>query len=190
MSESISRLAGRVLADYLDNKHLLNLMGDLNAIAAVANYAAAQATQAAAAAAGAAGSYALMEDLGAAAYSIGTASLSLPRAGDLGSAAFREWQYAHGVITSLQNAAYQVTLHDYGKLLLTTSGTNTFTLPLGTDLPQAWWCLYMNLSGNTLTFARSGSDTINAAATSAAIAGATTSIGRLVRRSSTTFLIG
>ncbi len=188
MSESISRLAARVQADYLNNKHLLNLMGDLNAIAALANYMAALATQAQASSADASASLALMQALGASAYGIGTAALSLPRASDLGSAAFLDAQYLGGVV-NLQNAAYQMTVHDYGKLMLTTSGTNTFTLPAGTDLPDGWWCAFMNISGANLTFARTGSDTINAAATSF-VQSSTAYIGQVIRRSSSIFLIG
>jgi len=189
LSDSISRLAGRVQANYLNNGHLLYLDGDFRAIAAVANLVAALATQAQASAADASASLALMQALGASAYSIGTASLSLPRASDLGSAAYQDAQYASGIVVNLQNAAYQVTVHDYGKLLLTTSGTNTFTLPAATDLPDAWWCSFMNISGANLTFARTGSDTINAAATSF-VQDSTAYIGEVARRSSSTFLIG
>ncbi len=145
--------------------------------------------QAAASAAAAASSYTLMAALGAAAYSIGTPSLSLPRAGDLGSGAFGDGQYAGAPIVNQQNTAYQITLHDFGKLLLSTSGANTYTLPVGTDLPEGWWCLWHNISGSNLVIQRSGTDTINAAATSVTIATGST-IGTIVRRSSSTFLIG
>ncbi len=189
MSESISRLANRVLGDYLNNGHLTNLMGDLTAIAALANFVSSLATQSQSSASAAAASLASMQALGASAYGIGTASLSLPRASDLGSAAFGDAQYQNGFVTNLQNAAYQITLHDYGKVLLTTSGTNTFTLPAATDLPDGWWCGFMNISGANLTFARTGSDTINAAATSF-VQASTAYLGQVGRRSSSTFLIG
>ncbi len=189
MSDSITRLAGRVKEHYYNNGHLLYLDGDLHAIASLANYVANQSVQALASA-NAAGAYlALMQAFGVLAYAIGPTSMALPRVSDLGSAAFGDAQYSTGIVVSQQNAAYQMTVHDYGKLLLDTSGTNTYTLPLATDLPDGWWCMGQNFSGANLTWARSGSDTINNAATSVTTASGE-AIVTVVRRSSSLFLIG
>jgi hypothetical protein len=128
--------------------------------------------------------------LGAGVYGIGIgAQLNLPRVANLGSAAFGEFDVEHAIFVTEQTSAYQITPHDRNKLILVPSGTVTLTLPLAADLPAGWACRWMNISTNNLTFARSGSDTINAAATSKVIASADY-IGHVVRRSSTTFLIG
>jgi len=134
--------------------------------------------------------YALAQALAVPAYGVGLDAMKLPRAGDLGNAAFRDWEAQHGIVTNTQNAAYQITLHDFGKLLLTTSGTNTFTLPLATDLPDAWWCLYHNISGANLTIQRSGTDTINGVAATSIVVATGSAIGRIIRRSSGIFQIG
>ena len=134
--------------------------------------------------------YALAQALAVPAYGVGLDALKLPRAGDLGNAAFRDWEAQHGIVTNTQNAAYQITLHDFGKLLLTTSGTNTFTLPAATDLPDGWWCQYHNISGANLTLQRSGSDTINGVAATSSVVATGSAIGRIIRRSSAIFQIG
>lgn len=170
MSESISRLAGRVLADYLDNKHLINLMGDLNAMATVANLAAASATQASAAQTAAAGSLSTQVALGLPANGVGNEPMDLPRMSMLNGEAFRQWDMAAALITNTQDATYQITEHDGGKLLLCTSGTRTWTLPAATDVWIGWQARLRNRSGNNLTLARTGSDTINGAASSLTIA--------------------
>lgn len=170
MSDSISRLSARVLADYLDNKHLINLMGDLNAIAAVANLTASSATQAAASASAAAGSLATQVALGLPANGVGNEPLDLPRMSMLNGEAFRQWDMAAGLQVNTQDATYQITEHDSGKLLLCTSGTRTWTLPAASDVWVGWQARLRNRSGNNLTLDRTGSDTINGAGSSLTIA--------------------
>lgn len=188
-AEDWSYLGGLAVTQFQNGGHRTYLVPAFNAVGRTAQDVSALATSTSALAAAAASSYALMAALGASAYSIGTAAMSLPRVADLGPGAFTDPQYDAGVIVNLQNAAYQITLHDFGKLLLDTSGTNTYTLPAATDLPEGWWCLYQNFSGVNLTLARSGTDTINSAATSVTVATGA-AIGRIIRRSSSTFLIG
>lgn len=186
MSANTDYLAARVDADFSALKHLEFFRPSLLAVGAVGREVAADATQAAASATAAATTYALHVALGAGAYGFGTLPLHLPRAGSLGSMAFLDAQEARGIFTSTQNAAYQMTPHDFGRLLLTTTGTNTWTAPLAADLPDGWHCLLRNRSGNNLTIARSGSDTMNAAATTVTIATAA-AIARIIKTSSTTF---
>jgi hypothetical protein len=107
---------------------------------------------------------------------IGTEPLDLVRAGDLGSAAFLDEDVLNGIVVNTQNTTYQIVLSDKSKLLLTTTGTNTWTLPLLSNLPPRWFLRYKNRSGNNLTFNRSGSDTINNAATSLVVATGTSGI--------------
>jgi hypothetical protein len=97
---------------------------------------------------------------------IGTEPLDLVRVNDLGTLAFLDEDVINGFVFKTQNGSYQINSTDKNKLLLTTSGTNTWTLPLLADLPPRWFTRIKNRSGNNLTINRSGSDTINAAATS------------------------
>ncbi len=168
MSESITRLAGRLLDHYLANRHLLYLVDDLNAIAAVANYVAAQATQATGQAAAAAASYTLQQSLGMAAWGVGTDGLDLPLTTLLGSAAFADFELLLARRPVTRDATYQILPIDFwASFLVTTSGTRTYTLPLLSDMPENIRPLIgKNRSGNNLAIARSGSDTIDAAATS------------------------
>jgi hypothetical protein len=184
-AEAILRLQARIVSDYYNGGHTTHFINDLNDMAAVADYAGDQAAEAAASSAAASASYALSLGFSLAAYGIGTQPLHLPRAGSLGALAFMG-QEALRVLPNTQNATYQITPHDFGKMLLTTSGTNTWTLPLAADLPEGWWCLYRNRSGNNLTINRSGADTFNAAATTLAISTGA-AIGMIVRTGATTF---
>lgn len=170
MSESISRLAGRVVGDYLNNGHLVNLVPDLNAMAAVANLTGSNATQAAASASAAAGSLATQVALGLAANGVGNEPMDLPRMSTFGGSAFRQWDMAGSLVANTQDATYQITEHDQGKLLLCTSGTRTWTLPAATDVWIGWTARLRNRSGNNLTLARTGSDTINGAGSDLTIA--------------------
>ena len=185
----IQYLEARVDADFEGFAHLTYFRPSLLAVASVGRYVADLAGQAEDLADAAAESYALQLALGAGAYGIGTLPLYLPRAGALGSAAFLNVNQLKGIFPSTQNAAYQVTPHDLGRLLLTTSGTKTWTLPLAADLEEGWFALYRNRSGNNLTIARSGSDTLNAAATSVTISTGA-AIGWIIRTSGTTFEVG
>ena len=101
---------------------------------------------------------------------IGTEPFDLVRVNDLGSMAFLDEDVVNGLVFYTQNTTYQLLLQDKSKVLLTTSGTNTWTLPLLANLPQRWFTRVKNRSGFNLTINRSGTDTINAAATSLVIA--------------------
>jgi hypothetical protein len=186
VSANTDYLAARVDSDFSALKHLEFFRPSLLAVGAVGREVAADATAAAASAAVASATYALQVTLGAGAYGIGTEPLHLPRAGSLGSGAFTDREVEMGIFLNTQDATYQITPHDFGKLLLATSGTRTWTLPLAADLPDGWFCRIRNRSGNNLTIARSGSDTMNAAATSVTIStGAAISFA--IKTSSTTF---
>ncbi len=163
-----------------------NLRPAFNAVGATGQDAAAYAELALAYANAAAASYALALALTGGGQGIGTEPLDLPRVVDLGSAAFADADQLTGIFPATLNAAYQIVPLDFGKLLLTTSGTNTWTLPLAADLPDGWWCLLRNRAGANLTIARSGADTLNGAATSVTIATAT-AIQRAIKTSPTTF---
>jgi predicted lipoprotein with Yx(FWY)xxD motif len=195
MSESIVRLQNRVLADYLDSKHLTNLIPDLNAMAALANYLVTLVTAAQAAADAAGVSLTAMQGLGASTYGIGLDAFDLPRAGDLSSAAFRDWDVLNGEYTQLVTGAYQITAHDHGKLLIVTSGAPTITLPDTTQIADGFRCWYQNLGSGSITIQRAGSTDLinpgNSVGTSSVTIAATSYIGRITRRTgATSFAIG
>ena len=89
----------------------------------------------------------------------------------IGSAAFVDLEQVLVRRPVTQDATYQILPIDFWtSLLLTTSGTRTYTLPAWSDMPQFVPALIgKNRSGNNLTLARSGSDTIDAAATSVTV---------------------
>jgi len=188
--EDWTYLAARSDADFPNGLFRIYFRPSLNAIGRTAQDVAYLTGQVQAYADSVSATYALAQALAVPAYGVGLDALKLPRAGDLGNAAFRDWEAQHGIVTNTQNAAYQITLHDFGKLLLTTSGTNTFTLPAATDLPDGWWCQYHNISGANLTLQRSGSDTINGVAATSSVVATGSAIGRIIRRSSAIFQIG
>jgi hypothetical protein len=144
------------------------------------------ATAAQAAATAAANSLAAQLALGLPTNGVGNEPMDLPRMVMFNSEAVRQWDMAAALIPSTQNAAYQIVEHDNGKLLLTTSGTNTWTLPLATDVWVGWTTRVRNRSGNNLTLARSGSDTINGAGSNLTVATAS-AILTVVCTSSTGF---
>lgn len=187
MSASVARLSARVVADYLNGGHRTNLIPDLNAIADVAELMDTLYNQTLASANAAAASYALMQALGASAYGVGLDPMKLPRAGDLGSNAMRDWEVASGRFTLICDSSYQITPHDHQKLLLCTSGTRTWTLALSSDAPDGFECFYHNISGNNMTIQRSGStDTINGIATTSVTIATGAAIGRIVKRTGST----
>ena len=94
------------------------------------------AVQAQAPADAAALSYQQQLTLGGGSCGIGTEALKLPRTADHGQLSFVDLVPALGVFPNTQNATYQIALPDFAKLLLCTSGTRTWTLPLATDLPD------------------------------------------------------
>lgn len=134
------------------------------------------------AAAAAAASLAAMLAISGGTTGIGTEPFDLVRVNDLGTMAFLDEDVVMGFVFNTQNTTYQIRTTDKNKILLTTSGINTWTLPLLSDLPPRWFFRIKNRSGNNLTLNRSGSDTINAAATSLTIA---TGTSVLIARSGT-----
>lgn len=154
----------------------LPLIRDVVAQAAIIQ---ADATTANSAAAIAVSALQLIQDISGGAISVGSGSLELVRSIDLGTMAFMNEEAVNGFFFNTQNTTYQILLQDKNKILLTTSGTNTWTLPLCSDVPMGFKFGVKNRSGNNLTINRSGSDTINAAATSLTQAtGTTTWIGK------------
>ena len=95
--------------------------------------------------------------------------MDLPRLAYFDSGGFRPWDMALSLYPNTQNATYQITPHDAGKLLLCTNGTRTWTLPVATDVWPGWTCRLRNRSGATLT--------LNTGATADAINGGTAGIG-------------
>jgi hypothetical protein len=179
------RLKARLPAQYLNGNHPTYWVPDMNDMAAVAVMIGNYASQVDASAAAAAGSLAVMQGLGASAYGIGIDATDLVRAGQLGGMAFMEPNTTLGLFINLQNVTYQIRGDDFGKLLLATSGTLTWTLPLAADVWVGWQCQYRNRSGASLTLNRAGADTFNAAATTIAIA--TGAAGWIVCTGATTF---
>jgi hypothetical protein len=163
-------LAARTAGDFANDGHRTYFVPSLTAVAATAIDVSAFATAAAASAAAASGSLATQVALGTAANGVGNEPMDLPRMSMFNGEAFRQWDMAGALIPSTQNAAYQITEHDTGKLLLTTSGTNTWTLPLAADVWVGWTTRIRNRSGNNLTLARTASDTINGAGSNLTVA--------------------
>lgn len=91
----------------------------------------------------------------------GVEQLASPMAVQLGSAAYVSLTAIRSRYSATHNAAYQVVSGDWQRLLITTSGTNTWTLPLATDVENGFWFAWKNRSGNNLTFAPTGTDQIN-----------------------------
>jgi len=163
-------LAARTAGDFANDGHRTYFVPSLTAIAATAIDVSAFATAAQAAAAAAAGSLATQLALGTPANGVNNTPMGIPRTVMFNGEAFRAWDMAAGLIVNTQNATYQITEHDGGKLLLTTSGTNTWTLPAATDVWIGWQARLRNRSGNNLTLARTGSDTINGAGSNLTVA--------------------
>ncbi|MCC6720442.1 MAG: hypothetical protein IT555_21425 [Acetobacteraceae bacterium] len=182
-------LQGLAVSQFQNGGHRSFLVPAFNAVGQTGQDVAALATQAQASADSASTSYALQLSLGGGAYGVGTDPMRLPRTVQLNSAAFLDWQVMHGTFPSTQNATYQIAPPDFGKLLLCTSGTRTWTLPLATDLPDGWWCLVRNRSGNNLTLnLAGGAETINGGSAGAGISIATgTAIQRAIKTGSTSF---
>lgn len=170
MSDAVNRLAGRVAADYANGGHRTVFVPDLNAVATVAGGVAVDAASAASAAIQAAASLAAALDLTGGAVDIGGDQLALPRNTELGEAAFSDVMQMVGLWPETRDATYQILPQDFAKVVRATSGTRTWTLPAAESVPDGWWIVFKNRSGNNLTINRSGSDTIDAAATSLTIA--------------------
>lgn len=119
----------------------------------------------------AAASYAAQLALAGGTQGIGTEELDLPLRALLGSGAFVDIERLIARRPVTANSDYQILPQDFfGAMLLTTSGTRTYTLPEWSDMP-----LYVppllgkNRSGNNLTIQRSGTNTIDNAATSVTV---------------------
>lgn len=102
---------------------------------------------------------------------VGSDQLDVPLNVGLGGLAFLGQQQALIRRPVTRDAAYQIVPADFWTdMLLTTSGTRTYTLPLWSDMPDFVPPLSgKNRSGNNLTIARRGSDTMDAAATSVTV---------------------
>lgn len=190
IDDAIARLAARTLEQYLaDSGYVEIFPPDLNAVATIGSYATTKAAEMQAAVALVSASVALAQAIVGLTQKVGTEVLSLPRNIELGSAAFVDTEQLRGIYPNTQNAAYQILPQDYGKLLITTTGTNTWTLPEAADLPEGWWCAYRSRGTGNLTINRTGTNTFNASATTIAIPN-TAAIGWIIRTSSTTFEVG
>ena len=163
-------LAARTSAEFANDGHRTFFIPSLSAIAVTAYDVSALATAAQAAATAAAGSLTTQLALGLAANGVGNEPMDLPRMSMFNGSAFRPWEMAAGLVVNTQDATYQVTEHDGGKLLLVTSGTRTWTLPAASDVWVGWNCRLRNRSGNNLTLNRTGSDTINGAGSGITVA--------------------
>lgn len=184
-SAAAARLAARVSSQYANGGHRTYFTPDLNDAATVAGEVANDANSAASSAAAAAASLATAQAIVGATQGVGTDGMDVPQNATLGTAARADINRLRGKFSLICDSNYQILPQDFGKVLITTSGTRTWTLPLGTDLPEGWFIHVKNRSGNNLTINRSGSDGINAAATSLTIANGASAIISLT--SSTTF---
>lgn len=182
---ALARLAARVASDYANGGHRTYFSPDLNDVAGVVGDAVAADTSALAAALAAGQSLAAALAIVGAAQGVGAAGDEVPLVVELGSATFVPWGRLLGIPVNTQNGAWQMLPQDFGTLLLTSSGTNTWTLPASTDLPNWWQVRYKNRSGNNLTLARTGTDTINGAGSNVTIA--TGAQGTLIRAATGAF---
>lgn len=184
-TDATSRLAALDDDDFANGRHRDNFIPALHDVATAANETANNADAAALSAAAASASLGTAQAIIGGAQGVGADPLDVTRVAELGSAAFAGINQIRGVSTETHDATFQILPQDFGKLLLCTSGTRTWTAPLGADLPDEWWVLIKNRSGNNLTLNLSGSDTINAAASSLTIATGTAL--RLVKSAAATF---
>lgn len=82
------------------------------------------------------------------------------QADDFGTAAFMDAMAIGGCMVADRNSTATISPDDHGKLLLSTSGTPTLTLPLAADVPVGWR-IWVKARGTTTTLSRAGSDTVN-----------------------------
>jgi len=162
-------LQGLQVSQFQSGGHRTWLIPAYNAVGQTAQDVAALAVQTQAVADVAAGSLATQLALGTPANGIGNEPMDLPRMVTFEGGAFRPWEMAISVHPNTQNATYQITPHDAGKLLLCTNGTRTWTLPVATDVWSGWSCRLRNRSGATLT--------LNTGAAADAINGGTAGVG-------------
>jgi hypothetical protein len=162
-------LQGLQVTQFQNGGHRTWLIPTYNAIGRTAKDVAYLTGQAQASAAAAAGSLATQLALGTPANGVGNEPMDLPRMAYLDGSAFRPWDMALSLYPNTQNATYQITPHDAGKLRLCTNGTRTWTLPMATNVWAGWTCRLRNRSGATLT--------LNTGAASDAINGGTAGVG-------------
>lgn len=96
--------------------------------------------------------------------------LRVPRTGELGSGAFASIERLTGQQVIDGNSDLQWLPQHHRCLIRATSGMRTHVLPASADLWIGWTAEVWNRSGNNLTLNRSGTDAINAAATSYVLA--------------------
>lgn len=164
-------LAARTSAEFQNGGHRTYFVPTLAAIAASANDVGDMAEDVQNYYSLMAGLYELALAVSGGALGVGTEQLDVPVNVGLGGLAYLGTQQALIRRPVTRDAAYQIVPADFwAEMLLTTSGTRTYTLPLWTDMPDFVPPLPgKNRSGNNLTIARSGSDTIDAAATSVTV---------------------
>jgi hypothetical protein len=166
-------LAGFQVSQFQNGGHRTWLLPAYHAIAQTGYDVSGLATQAQASAAAASGSLATQLALGTPANGIGNEPMDLPRMSMLNGGAVMPWEAGLALFPNTQDATYQITEHDRGKMLLVTSGTRTHTLPkAGADL-IGWTCRVRNRSGNNLTVACDAADAINGGSAGASITIAT-----------------
>jgi len=164
-------LAARVASEWANGGFRTVHVPSLNAVAAVGADVAADASTVSTYLAAAGALYAQMLLVSGGSLGIGSEGLDLSLNAQLGAAAFAEFRQFAVRRPVTQDATYQIVPTDFWtSMLLTTSGTRTYTLPAWSDMPDFVPPLIgKNRSGNNLTLARTGTDTIDAAATSVTV---------------------
>lgn len=131
-----------------------------------------------AAAAAAAASLAAAQLITGGAFGIGAEPMDLPRATELGSAAFADINALTGLFFAVKSANYQVLPQDHRAVLVATASL-TITLPIFADTWAGWNLVIKNRSGGNITLDRNGTN-INGAGSNLTLANNTvTRVGRL-----------
>lgn len=165
-------LAARTGADFENGGHRTYFVPVLAAIAATGQDVASYATTVGEYYGLVSNIYTAILDVSGGTLGSGYDQLDVPLRNMLGSGAFANMaQFAIRRVTT-RDAAFQIVPQDFWtEMLLTTSGTRTYTLPAWSDMPDFVPALPgKNRSGNNLTLAPTGSDTINGAGSSITIA--------------------
>lgn len=165
-TDATSALAALTDASFANGAHRTNFVPALNNVAMAANETATNADTAATSAAAAAASLATAQAITGGAQGVGGDALDVPRNAELGSAAFVPATLLRGIFPVTVDATYQIVPMDWGRLLVCSSGPQTWTLPLMADCPNGWWIALRNRSTDTVTIPCGGSDTIDGGATS------------------------
>ena len=179
-------LAARTSADFENGGHRTYFQPSLAAVAAVGNEVATYTDAVEEYYGLVAGLYASVLAYSGGTLGVGYDQTDVPLRVTLGSGAFVDVEQIIAPLVTTQDATYQILPQDFGNMLRVTSGTRTWTLPSAADLPdRAPPLLIKNRSGNNLTINRSGSDTIDAAATSLTVA--TGASIKIIKASATTW---